>query len=115
MSNSNVYSFTFDKAVAHQVFQQIGTRDLVLAVLAGIVPEPEWQGCEIYEGPTPGDPATTGCVGIRGAAADEVQQALVEAFERLDIPVPAIYEGGPEERQEIARVQSETWVAPESG
>jgi len=115
VTGDQVYSFTFDKTVAHRVFQQIGTRDLVLAVLAGVVPRPEWEGCEVSEGPTPGDPATTGCICTSGPAADEVQQALVEAFERLDIPVPAIYEGGPGQRRSIARVQSETWVAPEPG
>jgi hypothetical protein len=112
MTEHETYSFTFDKAVALSVFQQIGIRDLVLAVLAGIVPEPGWEGCVVYEGPTPSDPATTGCVGIRGPAADEVQRVLVEAFEGFDIPVPAIYEGGPEERQPIARVSSGRWAGP---
>lgn len=113
MTDDPTYSFTFDRAVAFRVFQEIGIRDLVLAVLAGIVPGPEWEGCCVFEGPTPDDPSTTCCVGIRGGAADQVQQALVEAFEGFDIPVPAIYEGGPEERQSIARVSDGTWEGPD--
>jgi len=112
MTDAEIYSFTFDKAVALRVFQQIGIRDLVLAVLAGIVPLSEWESCAVYEGPSPSDPATTGCVGIRGPNADQVQQALVEAFESFDIPVPAVYEGGPEEREPIARAASGRWVGP---
>jgi hypothetical protein len=113
MTDDVIYSFTYDKAVALRVFQEIGVRDLVLAVLAGIVPKPDWEGCEVYEGPAPDDPSTTGCVGIKGSAADQVQRAMVEAFEAFDIPVPAIYEGGPEERQVIAKVADGTWVGPE--
>jgi hypothetical protein len=113
MTDAEIYSFTFDTRVASQVFQQIGTRDLVLAVLAGIVPPAEWDGCTVYEGPTPEDPSITACVGLRGRAADQVQQALVEAFESFDIPVPGVYEGGPEQRQPIATASSGQWVSPD--
>jgi len=112
MSDQPVFSFLYDRQAAGRVFRQIGGSDLVLAVLAGITPETEWDGCEVYLGPTPEDPTTTACVGIRGTAADEVQRSLVEAFEGYDIPIPKIYQGGPEVQQCIARAEDGCWVTP---
>jgi hypothetical protein len=113
MTSEEKYSFTFDRKAAGEVFQQIGVRDLVLAVLAGVIPRDQWEGCTVYEGPTPADPARTACVATVGPAADEVQVALVEAFERFGIPVSAIFEGGPVMRQLIARCSCGRWVTPE--
>ena len=60
-------------------------------------------------GDTPLDPARTRCIATRGPGAAEVQERLVEIMESLNIPVLAVYEGGPEERQMIARAKPPTW------
>ena len=41
-----------------------------------------------------------------------VQERVVEVFEKTGIPVPAIYEGGPEPQLELARVADGTWSSP---
>jgi hypothetical protein len=112
MSDHPVFSFMYDRGSAAQAFQQIGIDGLVLAVLAGVPPEAGWEGCRVYEGPSPGDPETTVCIGIRGPGAATVQERLVEAFERNAIAVRRVYEGGPPVRRDIARAVGGTWVAP---
>ena len=107
-----VYSFTFDRSSAEQAFKGVEVRNLVLAVLGGVPPAPEWDGCTVYLGPSPDDPERTGCVGQEGACSDQLQQAMVEAFERLGIRVLQVYEGGPEERQPIATARGGRWVGP---
>jgi hypothetical protein len=104
-----IYSFVFDLDSVEQVFRQVGVRNLVLAVLAGIVPEEAWEGCLVYEGESPIEEGRTACLGQRGAAADTVQQRLVEAFERLGIKVLQVYEGGPEVREPIAKASGGAW------
>ena len=42
----------------------------------------------------------------------EVQEAIVETFEKTGIPVPSIYEGGPEPQLELARVADGVWTSP---
>jgi hypothetical protein len=41
-----------------------------------------------------------------------VQERLVEIMENLNIPVLAVYEGGPEEREMIARAEPLAWSSP---
>jgi hypothetical protein len=106
------YSFTFDRGSAEQVFKGVEVRNLVLAVLGGVPPAPDWDGCTVYLGPSPDDPQKTACVGQEGRCADQLQQAMVEAFERLGIRVLQLYEGGPEERQPIAAAHGGRWVGP---
>jgi hypothetical protein len=112
MRGDPTFSFMYDRASAAQAFQRIGIDGLVLAILAGVPPEAEWEGCRVYEGPSPGDPETTVCIGIRGPGAATVHERLVEAFERNAITVRQVYEGGPPVRRDIARVDNGTWAAP---
>ena len=106
------FSFVYDRADAAQVFQEIGTHGLVLAILARLEPELGWEGCLVYKGAAPDDSARMVCIASRGPSAIEVQERIVEAFEATGIPVPTIYEGGPEPQLELARVVNGKWAAP---
>ena len=75
-------------------------------------PLPEWEGCLVYEGPSPEDQLTTLCLGIQGPSADLVQEALTMALERVDVAVLKLYEGGPELRERLARVENGVWSDP---
>jgi hypothetical protein len=109
--SETTYSLVFDRQSAADAFKQIGKRELMLAVLARLVPEPAWEGCSIYEGETPLEEVRTVCVGTRGPAADKVQERLVETLEGLGIRVLKVYEGGPQERECLARVQDGRWTS----
>jgi len=104
-----VFSFVFDRRRALEVFPGIGVDRLVRAVLARFSPPAAWNGCVVYTGATPLDPAATACVGTQGPGADEAQQQLVEHFEALEIPVLAVYEGGPEQEAALARADEGRW------
>ena len=112
MDQESTYSFVYDRAEAAQVFQEIGAQGLVLAILARIPAEPEWEGCLVYKGAAPKDSARMVCIGMRGPSAIKVQERIVETFEATGIPVPAIYEGGPEPQLEIAKVINGKWTSP---
>jgi hypothetical protein len=112
MNQESTYSFVYDRAEAAQVFQEIGTQGLVLAILARIQPEPEWEGCVVYKGAAPEDSVRRVCIGITGPSAIKVQERLVETFEATGIPVPTIYEGGPEPQIELAKVTNGKWATP---
>lgn len=112
MNQESTYSFVYDRAEAAQVFQEIGTQGLVLAILARIQPEPEWEGCVVYKGAAPEDSARMVCIGMTGPSAIEVQEKIVETFEATGIPVPTIYEGGPEPQIELAKVTNGKWATP---
>ena len=109
----DTFSFTFDLQTAQEAFRQIDTRRMILAVTATLVPEPGWEGCRIYTGPTPEDPDRTGCVATSGPCAGELQRRLVESFERLGVTVLKLYEGGPEISDAIAKVLEGKWVSSE--
>jgi hypothetical protein len=109
--SETTYSLVFDRQSAADSFKQIGKRELMLAVLARIVPNPAWEGCTVYEGETPLEEVRTVCVGTRGAAADKVQERLVETLEGLGIRVLEVYEGGPEERERLAQVRDGRWAS----
>jgi hypothetical protein len=113
MSDAPLFSFAFDRAAAWGQFLQVSARDVVLAVLARVPPAPEWEGCLVYEGPSPVELLGTVCVGILGPAADAAQEVLVASFEGLGIPVPAIWEGGPAPRDRIAVVRNGVWSTPD--
>ena len=112
MNQDSTYSFVYDRAEAARVFQEIGTQGLVLAILARLEPEPGWEGCLVYKGAAPGDDARMVCIGMSGPSAIKVQEKLVETFEATGIPVPTIYEGGPEPQLELAKVTNGKWATP---
>jgi hypothetical protein len=105
------YSFAYHRESANAAFPGIGTQELVLSLLAGIAPEPEWSGCLVFEGDSPLEPGTV-CVATSGPGADALQLRLVEAFERTGITVVAVYEGGPAPRLLLARVTGGVWDSP---
>ncbi len=113
MGSDETYSFAFDRQAAGQVFQQVATGEILLGLMAGIPPEPEWDGCQVWEGPSPLDPESTACVGIRGPGAATVQERLVEALERLGVPVLALWEGGPGVTRRLVRATGGRWVSPD--
>ena len=104
------YSFVFDRQASNEAFKQVGKRELMLAILATVLPEAQWEGCLVYEGETPLEEVRTVCIGIQGPAADKVQERLVEAFEKQGVPVLQIYDGGPEVRERIAVVSGQKWT-----
>jgi len=106
------YSFVYDGLDASRLFPGIGKKELILAMLAGIVPDEAFAGCLVYEGEAPQADGATVCVAIRGPGADRLQQGLVEVFERRGIPVLQVFEGGPEVRLAIARAEGGRWKAP---
>lgn len=110
--SDETYSFVYDRAEAAKVFQEIGTQGLVLAIIARIQPEPQWEGCEVYKGAAPDDSARMVCIGMRGPSAMQVQEKIVETFEATGIPVPSIFEGGPEPQQKFAMVRNGVWSTP---
>jgi len=112
MNKESTYSFVYDRAEAAQVFQEIGTQGLVLAILARLEPEPEWEGCLVYKGTAPDNNARMVCIAMRGPSAIRVQEKVVETFEATGIPVPTIYEGGPEPQLKLAIVTNGKWATP---
>ena len=111
--SGSVFSLVFDRKLAGEVFKQVGEREIVLAALAGMAPEPGWEGCLVYAGDPPGDRAAQACIGISGPVAETVQQRLVEALERIGITVLELYEGGPEPSQNIAMASGGKWTTPD--
>jgi hypothetical protein len=112
-------SFVYDRRSAVKALRQGDPERLVPALLAGVTPEPSWDGTLVFHGPSPlSEPGATGlpdtiCVGVEGPAADELQRVLVESAEQHGIRVLELYEGGPEERTPIVRALAGRWVTPE--
>ena len=109
--NGKSYSFVYDKVSADAAFHGIAARELTLSVLAGLPPQPAWDGCLVYQGPSPLGGATV-CIATQGSGADELQLRLVEVFERQAIPVLGVYEGGPEVAKPIATARAGRWSVP---
>ncbi len=107
--SETTYSFVFDRQAANEAFKQTGKRELVLAILATVPPQAHWQGCLVYEGPTPLEEVKTVCIVTQGPAADEVQGRLIEAFEAAGVLILQVYEGGPEVRERLARAEEGKW------
>ena len=110
--NDTTYSFVYDRAEASKVFQEIGTQGLMLAILARIPAQADWEGCLVYTGEAPENDGRMICIAMTGPGAMQVQEQIVENFENTGIPVPAIYEGGPEPKLELARVKDGRWTSP---
>ncbi|HUU01889.1 MAG TPA: hypothetical protein VM425_10635 [Myxococcota bacterium] len=108
----NIYSFVYDAKAAEKEFAKIGMHRLVLAMLSGVRPEADFDGCLVYEGMSPQDVENTVCIGTRGPGAGRVQEKLIEAFENKSVPVLQVFEGGPEVRQAIAKAAGGEWKEP---
>ena len=107
-----IFSFVFDRKKALLAYPKTGKYDLVLGILASIQPEAGWEGCVVYDGLSPMEEPRTACIGVRGAAADRVQERLVEGFEQKGVDILQVYEGGPDVREMFATVEGGTWVSP---
>jgi len=107
--SDGVFSFVFDLQGALSVFPGVSVAGLLMVVLARVPPAPHWEDCVVYTGVTPLEDEKTVCVGTRGPCAEEVQLRLTQEFETLKIPVLALYEGGPEQLEEIARAVQGRW------
>ena len=105
------YSFVYDRTTADSAFPGISTSDLVLSLLARFRPELEWESCLIFEGESPFEEGTV-CIGTSGPGADALQLRLLDAFERQGVCAIEVFEGGPEARLLIARVENGRWVNP---
>lgn len=110
--SEETYSFVIDRRSASETFKRVGKRELLLAVLATLPPETHWDGCLVYEGESPLGEVSTVCIGARGPSAAEVQERLIEAFEKQRVRVLEVYEGGPEVRESIARAEGGKWTSP---
>jgi hypothetical protein len=106
-----IYSFVYDRQSADAAFHGIAVRDLALSVLAGLTPQPDWEGCLVYQGESPLAEGTV-CIGTRGPRADQVQLGILEALERQGVRVLEVYEGGPEVGQAIATARDGRWSVP---
>jgi NifU-like protein involved in Fe-S cluster formation len=54
--SEKVFSLIYDRKGASEAYRQVDERQIVLAILAGIVPEPSWNGSLVYVGdPSCGD------------------------------------------------------------
>jgi hypothetical protein len=105
------FSFVYDRQSADTAFHGIAPRELALSVLAGLPPQPGWEGCLVYQGESPLEGATV-CLVTRGPGADQVQLWILEAFERQGVRILGVYEGGPEVGQTIAAARDGRWSVP---
>jgi hypothetical protein len=111
MMSDPTYSFVYDRQSADQAFHGIAPRELMLSILAGLTPQPPWDGCLVYQGDSPLEGATV-CIGTRGPGANDVQLGILEGFERLGVQVVEVYEGGPDVTEPIARARDGRWSTP---
>jgi hypothetical protein len=108
----SLFSFVFNRGEAIKVFKKVGLRDFVLGVLATVKAKPEWEGCLVFMGVSPMDPDATACLATEGPGASEAQLAILEGFERMGVLPLAVFEGGPEPADELARVTDGAWGEP---
>jgi hypothetical protein len=108
---SSTFSFVYDGVSAAEAFHGIGINGLLLSLLAGITPEPGWEGVTVFQGDSPlDDPAV--CIGMTGAGADELQLKLIDGLERQGVRILQVYDGGPEPKMQIATARDGKWVQP---
>jgi len=79
--------FGFTLADARAVFRDVQPRQLVLALLATVKPDREWNGCRVLLDPSREGDGETACVQVNGSAATEVLEGLAAAFRGAGIPV----------------------------
>jgi len=102
-------SLVFDQISAAQAFPGVSIDKLVMALLATLHPEPDWEGGLLYSCPSPLDRENSACLVTRGPAAEVIQERLVGAMEKHGIVVIELFEGGPEPVSVIARVAQGRW------
>jgi len=117
----DTYSFVFDRQDARVVFKQVcSARLLQTTIGAGrAIPEVDQTAAPVRSRNNTRQhrqqhltvPDSLVCVGIHGPAAEEVQQELVMAFERLAISILQCFEGGPAMGQDVARADGQRWCA----
>jgi hypothetical protein len=105
------YSFVYDRAVADAAFHGIAVSELMLALLATITPEPDLEGCLVYQGDSPLEAGTV-CIGTKGPGADTLQLRLLESLERQGVATLGVFEGGPEVQIPIATAREGRWSIP---
>ena len=103
------YSFAFDQQAVVAAFRGVAPRELTLALVAAMTPDPAWEGCQVGLGESPLGPGTV-CVATRGPCASELQLRLVESFERQGVPILQVYEGGPRAVNVLATVRNGSWA-----
>jgi len=102
-------SVLFSRAVAAEAFRGVAPWRVVLAALAGMRPEPGWEGCQIYEAAPTDDRDEDVCVVVRGPAARQVATRLTTALGAVGIPVHDQRDGGLDPRGPIAEARSGEW------
>lgn len=102
------YSFAFDQQAVVAAFRGVAPRELTLALVAAMTPDPAWEGCQVGLGESPLGPGTV-CITTLGPFAGELQLRLVESFERHGVPILQVYEGGPEAFTVLATVRGGSW------
>ena len=108
--SDKIVSLVYDRKSAAEAYQQVDERQIVLAILAGIVPEPSWNGSVVFVGDPPAEQGGNVCIAVRGPEAETIQERLVEGLEKAGIVVLQIYEGGPEPTVTIATASEGKWV-----
>jgi hypothetical protein len=100
-------SFSFSTAQANKVFPNSHVDSLVLALLAGIPPQPGWEGCLVFQaGSQPSDVR----VGLRGPAALAIRDCLVDSITRIGIDLlPQEDDDELAMEAPIARIEGGAW------
>jgi hypothetical protein len=103
------YSLVFTRASAEAAFPKSPPDRVIVAVLAGIQPLDDSEGCRVFLGEAPEDPMNHVCLGTDGPGAEAVQRAIVERLEAMGVEIPAVYDGGPEPKTVVAEWRGGRW------
>ena len=100
-------TLSFSTTQANKVFPGSGVDSLVLAFLAGIPPQPDWEGCLVFVAGSRPDQVR---LGLRGPAALAVRDHLVDSFARVGLDVlPGEEDDELVVEAPIARVEDGAW------
>jgi hypothetical protein len=108
------YRLAYSHNDSTRVFRGVPEERVLLAVLAGVTPPRQWDGCRVHFGLFPTESVTKVHVAVEGPMAAEVRRVLATALEQLGIPVEQDPADAPEEQLPLATASSGTWVAAES-
>jgi hypothetical protein len=111
MTSDTTFSFVYNQQSVDTAFHGIAPRELTLSMLAALTPEKEWEGCLVYQGPSPLGAGSI-CIATGGPGASEVQLRLLEAFESHGVKILQVFEGGPEASESIAVARNGLWAQP---